>query len=224
MTVPWPTVRPMRELWPRPDDDVAIERRLADEERPAPAGRPWVLVNMIASIDGATAVDGVSGQLGGDGDARVFRAVRALPDVIVVGAATVRAERYGPARPSAAVRAERTGRGQAPVPRIAVVTRSGDLDPELAADRSALDLAWVLADLADRGAEVVLCEGGPSLNGQLVADGLVDEWCLTLAPRLVAGDAARAAHGPLPPMPVGMVLHRVVADDEGYLFVTYRRA
>jgi len=246
----------MRELWPEPDDDVAIERRLADDPRPSPGDRPWVLVNMIASIDGATAVEGTSGSLGGDGDARMFRAVRALPDAIVVGAATVRAENYGPARPTAAVREERTDRGQVPVPPIAVVTRGGDLDPELplftghgprplvyvgadapaerrqrlatlaevvTADDADVALTDVLGDLARRGASVVLCEGGPSLNGQLVAEDLVDEWCLSLAPRLVAGESARVARGALPPTPLGMVLHRVVSDDEGYLFVTYRR-
>ncbi|MCD9624875.1 pyrimidine reductase family protein [Rhabdothermincola salaria] len=246
----------MRELWPRPDDDVAIEQRLADDPRPSPDTRPWVMVNMIASIDGATAVDGLSGELGGEGDARMFRAVRALPDAIVVGAATVRAENYGPARPSAAVRAARAARGQDPVPSIAVVTRGADLDPGLplftsddprplvyvgsdapderrrrlaavaevvAADHEDLDLTEVLGDLSRRGMAMVLCEGGPSLNGQMVAGGLVDEWCLTLAPRLVAGHAARAAHGPLPPAPMGMVLHRVAADDEGYLFLNYRR-
>lgn len=246
----------MRELWPRPDDDAAVEDRLADEERPAPQGRPWVMVNMIATVDGATSVDGVSGELGGDGDRRVFRALRALPDVILVGAATVRAERYGPPRPSAAVREQRTARGQDPAPRLAVVTRSGDLDPELGLftpdgprplvyvgwgasqeRREALagvaevverpgdevDLADVLADLRGRGADVVLCEGGPSLNGQLVSAGLVDEWHLSLAPRLVAGRAERAAHGPLADPPLDMGLHRVLGDDEGYLFLTHRR-
>ncbi|HEX2222211.1 MAG TPA: dihydrofolate reductase family protein [Candidatus Limnocylindria bacterium] len=42
-----------------------------------------------------------------------------------------------------------------------------------------------LLDLqADRGARLVLCEGGPQLFGQLLAADLVDELFLTLAPQL----------------------------------------
>ncbi|MEL7156403.1 MAG: dihydrofolate reductase family protein, partial [Actinomycetota bacterium] len=67
---------------------------VAAEDRTAPDGRPWVLTNMIASADGATAVDGLSGQLGGPADFAVFTALRATADAIVVGASTVREERY----------------------------------------------------------------------------------------------------------------------------------
>ena len=74
-------------------------RRLRRAPRRPPTGRPWVLVNMVASIDGATAVDGRSGGLGGPGDKAVFHALRAVADVILVGAGTVRAEHYGPAAP-----------------------------------------------------------------------------------------------------------------------------
>jgi riboflavin biosynthesis pyrimidine reductase len=70
---------------------------------------------------------------------------------------------------------------------------------------------------------VVLAEGGPHLNGQLVAAGLVDEWCQSVAPMLVAGDSARVAHGPDPAAPVRLVLHRLLEQD-GDLFLTYRRA
>src|SRR5688572_14206623 len=86
------------------------------------------MVNMISSADGATAVEGLSGGLGGPADQKVFGAVRAVADVIVAGAGTVRAERYGPPRPSGARRTAREGRGQAPAPRLAVVSRSLDLD------------------------------------------------------------------------------------------------
>ena len=49
-----------------------------------------------------------------------------------------------------------------------------------------VDLSFVLRDLFDRGAKVVLAEGGPSLNHQLVEAQLVDELCLTISPLLVA--------------------------------------
>ena len=83
---------------------------------------------MIASLDGTTVVDGRSGALGNPTDARVLGALRRAADAVLVGAGTVRAEGYGPARPTAATRAARRARGQDEVPRIAVVTRSLDLD------------------------------------------------------------------------------------------------
>jgi riboflavin biosynthesis pyrimidine reductase len=75
---------------------------------------------------------------------------------------------------------------------------------------------------ADLGARVVLCEGGPSTIGQLVADDLLDELCLTIAPVLVAGDGPRIARAaPVPDR--GLSLARVLAADD-HLFVRYLRA
>ena len=109
-------------------DPLAI---YAADPRPAPAGRPWVVVNMIASADGsATGAEGVSGDLGGAGDKAVFAAIRSVADVIVAGAATVVAEDYGPSRPSPAVTRRRLARGQAARPRIAVVSASLRLDAD----------------------------------------------------------------------------------------------
>ena len=50
-----------------------------------------------------------------------------------------------------------------------------------------MDLQRALGELADRRARVVLCEGGPTLNGQLVAEGLIDELCVSVSPTLVGG-------------------------------------
>lgn len=230
-----------------------------DEPRPAPPGRPWVSVDMVSSIDGATAVEGRSGGLGGPADKLVFRALRAVPDVVLVGAATARIERYGPVRLDEAVQARRVARGQRALPRLALVSARVDLDHDAelfategfapedrpivltthtgASDHAArfagraeligigegqVDLAAALGALRDRGALVVLAEGGPSINGQLVAAGLVDEWCQSVAPLLVAGDSARTAHGPSPEVPQAMVLHRLLESD-GELFATWRR-
>lgn len=118
----------MQQLLPHPGpiDPVAAH---VQAHRPAPAGRPWVLVNMVASADGATAVEGRSGGLGGPADKVVFSALRAVADVILVAAGTARAEGYGPPRTPEARRTERVARGQAPYPRLALVTRSLELDP-----------------------------------------------------------------------------------------------
>jgi riboflavin biosynthesis pyrimidine reductase len=100
-------------------------------DRPTPPDRPWLIVNMIASADGATELDGVSGGLGGPADRLVFRAIRASSDWIVVGAGTVRAERYGPPRLPDGARDRRIARGLPADPRMAVVTGRFDLDPTM---------------------------------------------------------------------------------------------
>ncbi len=84
----------MRQLLPTPLDAVDPLTLYPFDHRPRPAGRPWLMVNMVASVDGAIAIDGVSGGLGGDGDSMAFRAIRASCDWIVAAAGTIRAERY----------------------------------------------------------------------------------------------------------------------------------
>jgi riboflavin-specific deaminase-like protein len=117
----------VRQLLPEPADIDPFDAH-ARAERPAPADRPWLLLNMVTSTDGAISVGGRSGSLGSDADHQVFRAIRAVGDVIIAAGGTVRAEGYGPPKPSEAVRAARTARGQAPYPRMVVVSGSLDLD------------------------------------------------------------------------------------------------
>jgi riboflavin biosynthesis pyrimidine reductase len=125
----------MQMLWPPAAGDTtdALDPLAVydADPRPAPAGRPWVMVNMIASADGsATGTGGVSGGLGGPGDKAVFAAVRSVADVIVAGAATVLAEDYGPSRPSPEVTRLRLARGQGARARIAVVSASLRFEPD----------------------------------------------------------------------------------------------
>jgi riboflavin biosynthesis pyrimidine reductase len=89
----------------------------------------WVRGNMITSLDGGAADDGKTGGLAGAGDRTVFVQMREAADVVLVGAATVRVENYSGVQLSVAARQARQRRGQAEVPPIAIVTRSGDLDP-----------------------------------------------------------------------------------------------
>jgi riboflavin biosynthesis pyrimidine reductase len=123
----------MRQLLPEPRDDVDPAQAYADDIRGPVGSRPWVLVNMIASVDGATAVESRSGSLGGPADKAVFRAIRAVADVVLVAAGTARAERYrAPALPDD-LRAARRRRGQPELPRLAVVSGRLDLDDILEA-------------------------------------------------------------------------------------------
>ena len=89
--------------------------------------RCWVRGNMITSVDGAATSGGKSGALGGDADRAVYGALRALADVIVVGASTALVEDYSGVQLDAAEREIRRRRGQAEVPPIAVLTRSGTI-------------------------------------------------------------------------------------------------
>ena len=125
--------------------------------RPKPAGRPWVMVNMIASADGAAAVDGVSEALGNPADQAVFSAVRACADWIVAGANTVRAERYRLPRPGETSRRARRAAGRAERPRLAVVSAGldFDLDLPLFADQRADDDQPVILTGGDAGSEAV---------------------------------------------------------------------
>lgn len=90
----------------------------------------WVRANMITSLDGGATADGRSGGLAGPGDRALFKLLRVTADVILMGAGTVRIENYSGVQLSAAQRQARQRRGQAEVPPIAIVTQSGDLDPE----------------------------------------------------------------------------------------------
>ena len=90
---------------------------------------PWVRANMVASLDGAATLSGRSGGLSSEWDQQVFAMLRAITDVILVGAGTVRAEGYAPVRPQTEGRRWAWLReGRPPSPPIAVVTRHLDLD------------------------------------------------------------------------------------------------
>jgi riboflavin biosynthesis pyrimidine reductase len=125
-----------------PDDGAGIQLRALGATESVDEGRLadfytypdnlrscWVRGNMIASLDGGATADGKSGGLAGKGDRAVFSQMRHAADVILVGASTVRIENYSGAQLPVAARQARQRRGQAEVPPIAVITRSGDLDP-----------------------------------------------------------------------------------------------
>ncbi|HEV8297201.1 MAG TPA: dihydrofolate reductase family protein [Acidimicrobiales bacterium] len=118
----------MRQVLPAPIDDVDPFACYGADERPARTERPWLLANMIASLDGATHVDGVSAGLGAPADRRAFRAIRAVADVILVAAGTARSEHYHPITTTTEIAAARAERGQRDRPRLAILTRHLDLD------------------------------------------------------------------------------------------------
>jgi riboflavin biosynthesis pyrimidine reductase len=120
----------VQQIYPGPAqlDDAALIEAYA---YPNHTGRPYVRANMVTSLDGAAqGTDGRSGTLSSPADKRVFALLRGLADVILVGAATARVEKYGPAEAGQAHAARRAGLRQRPAPPIAVVSRRLDLDPD----------------------------------------------------------------------------------------------
>jgi riboflavin biosynthesis pyrimidine reductase len=77
--------------------------------------------------------------------------------------------------------------------------------------------------LADRGLRHVECEGGPHLLGWLIAAGLLDELCLTVAPVIAGGMAGRIVAGLESQVADRLQLLQVLEDD-GYLFLRYSTA
>lgn len=195
--------------------DLASGLRLADR---APADRPYVALNMVASLDGKATLDWRTKGLSSDEDRELFHHLRTQADAVMVGAGTVRAERYGKLVKSDELREKRVGEDMDPEPPAVVVSATLDLAPDLplfaepgqrvivvtgaeheiegtAAEveyvRTGDDLQLALAKLrSDHGLRSILCEGGPTLNSHLFAAGLVDELWLSVSQKTVAGPAA----------------------------------
>ena len=225
-------------------------------DRTRPDGGSWVMANMVGGLDGSAAIGGRVGALSTGPDAALFRLIRVLADVVLVGAETVRREGYRSIRLPEPHAAARLAAGRAAAPRLAVVTRSLDLDwsgdafagaPDggralvitcETADAGRLERAREVADVVIAGADqvdpvravrqlgglgyqVVLCEGGPTLLGQLVAAGRVDELCLTVAP-LMGGDPLPVAVS-VPGAPLRHFTLRHAVRDGDTLFLRYER-
>ncbi len=214
----------LRRLLPAGDPATAVaiveDLRIGDR-RSGERARPYVMLNMVSTVDGRVTISGRSGSLGNRADRALFHGLRGAVDAVMAGAGTVRAEHYGRIIREQSQRELRVQRGLTPEPIACVV--SGRLSlPEgipLLAEPAAhvviltasqaslpatgarieyvraeregkLDLPAALAELQDRfGVRTLLCEGGPHLNSQLLAAGLVDELFLSLSPKL-AGDTA----------------------------------
>jgi riboflavin biosynthesis pyrimidine reductase len=100
-----------------------------DEAYAWPTTRPWLRVNMVATVDGAArSAEGSSRGISSAGDRRVFGRLRGLADVVLAGAGTIREEGYRPAKPKPDFAERRAEAGQQPAAAIALVSRSLSLD------------------------------------------------------------------------------------------------
>jgi riboflavin biosynthesis pyrimidine reductase len=225
-------------------------------DRSRGGGDCWVMANMVGGLDGSAAIAGRVAALSNDADSQLFRQMRVLADVVLVGAQTLRAEGYGAIRLTEGQGAQRRSTGRRAHPVLAVVSRSLDLDWSAKAFRDApaesrpvvmtcedvdagrlheaqqvaqvvlagsdrVDPALAIKRLSELGHRVILCEGGPTWLGQLVAADRIDELCLTIAP-VMGGDPL-----PISVTPPGAHLAQWrlchVLSDGDTLFLRYER-
>ncbi len=97
-------------------------------DRSQPTGPCWVMANMVGGLDGSAAVGGRVGALSTAPDAALFTAMRTLADVVLVGAETIRREGYGGLTLPADRTESRVAQGRPAAPRLAVVSRSLELE------------------------------------------------------------------------------------------------
>jgi riboflavin biosynthesis pyrimidine reductase len=209
--------------------ELASGLRLGDR---APPDRPYLALNMVSTLDGKATIDWRTKGLSDDLDRHLFHHLRTQADCVLVGAGTVRAERYGRITKSGELRDKRVAEGFEPEALAVVVSASGNVPPDLPLLQepeqqvvidSGADLPLLMARLReDYGVRSVLCEGGPTLNAHLLAADLVDELFLTLSPKLVGGQAAiTIVAGPELVEPVDLELVWTVKGGES-MFTRWR--
>ncbi|MBA2241181.1 MAG: dihydrofolate reductase family protein, partial [Solirubrobacterales bacterium] len=93
------------------------------------AARPYVVLNMVSTVDGKIALGGRTAGLGSRLDRSLMRRVRAAADAVMVGSATLRAEPVDFGVPEALARA-RVERGLPPQPLAVTISRRLDLDAD----------------------------------------------------------------------------------------------
>jgi riboflavin-specific deaminase-like protein len=241
----------VRRLLPDPAEvDPAEQIGSLDLVSLAHDDRPYTVTNFALTVDGRATIEGRSGPIGSDTDTAVLVALRTRVDALMIGAGTMRAERYGRVIPDHDKRAGREREGLPHDPlmvivsdslelpwdaglfttgqgRVLIFTSSDEDPPETATPvrverhEHRVDLVAAVHHLRrERGIRALLCEGGPHLHAELVAAGLVDELFITHAPKLAGGAGPGLVEG-LPERTRALELVWLVEDD-GELFSRYR--
>jgi riboflavin-specific deaminase-like protein len=250
MSIPGET-HPVRRLVPD-EAETTVAEQLAelDLKQLAHPDRPYLILNFATTLDGRAAISGRSGGIGSDTDTEILQRLRTHVDAVMIGAGTMRAERYGRMVSDPALRAYRERIGLAHDPlgvivsnrlelpwdaglftdgggRVVIFTASEAEPPETATPVTVVrhpegvELDRALAWLLEeRGIKSVLCEGGPTLHGRLREGGLADELFLTIAPKIAGGEGPRILEGAL--ADVDQVELAWLLESEGELFARYR--
>jgi riboflavin-specific deaminase-like protein len=214
--------------------------------------RPLVAMNFAATVDGRATIGGVSGPIGSSADTAMLAGLRRRFDAVMIGAGTMRAERYGRLAADQEQRRRRERIGLPPDPLMVIVSGRLDLPwdaalftagggevliftaseaepPETATSvgvvrhKGFVNLVEALRHLRqERGVRALLCEGGPGLHAELESGGAVDDLFLTIAPKLAGGDVPRILEGELPR--VAELELAWLLEQDGELFARYRRS
>ena len=217
------------------------------------ADRPFVFVAMISTVDGRSGVDGSSSALGDDADLQRLLDLRTIADAVLIGTGTLRAEGYDRLVRLEERRARRRALGLSEDPLAVILSRRFDVPWEVGLFQAPeqrvlvyagpdageppqvpapvevvrLDVPSVtamLADLRRRGVRALLSEGGPTLNGAMLAAEVVDELYLTIAP-LITGDDGEQNIVEGGRLPRDIELELLAVDRVGSeLFLRYGRA
>jgi riboflavin-specific deaminase-like protein len=242
----------MRRLTPDPGE-TTIEEQLESYRPWERAGeeRPFVAMNFAATVDGRATIEGRSGPIGSDTDAALLAGLRTRFDAVMIGAGTMRVERYGRPAASQEKRDRRERAGLPPDPLMVIVSgrldlpwdaplftagggrvlifTSSEADPpqtetqlQVVRHEGAVDFAEALRQLRrEHGVRALLSEGGPHVHGQMQAAGLVDDLFLTIAPKLAGGGAPRIVEGELPE--IAPLQLAWLLEEDGELFARYSR-
>jgi riboflavin-specific deaminase-like protein len=229
-------------------EEVQFPRVASRDRDSRESMRPYVVLNMVQSADGKAAIGGKASGLGTDIDRGVMRTLRSRTDAVMVGGGTVRAERLSLSLDAEDTRAVPravilTNSGDLPLGKKLVRDSRQDvlvLLPEgaengaeerlarptetrrvSATESGEIDVGRALEILkADYGVNVLLCEGGPTLNRALMNDDLVDELFLTIAPVLVGAQNTEGPRSPSqrPLRSLRLISSQVAADE---MFLRY---
>lgn len=215
-----------------------------------PCSIPEVRAIAVVTVDGQTAVNGTSQSMGSATDAALLQGLRQWADAVVVGAGTVRSENYGGVINTPEQQQERLASGQQPVARIAVLSRSLDIDTSsrLFTETTVAPLiltsnpdAKLRSRLTDAGAEVhsvtsgdflarlrklgyrrIVVEGGPSVYAQLLARDDIDLLHLTIDPSLAMMPTTPLLSIAGTPAAKQLLLENCTHDEDGCVFLRYR--
>lgn len=204
--------------------------------------RPWVRMKVAASLDGQTALaNGQSQWITGDAARADGHAWRARAGAVLTGIGTVLEDnprldvRLAPVdrQPPLVVVDSRL---QVPedaalfdIAQRPVWIYAAEAHPEAQAALEArgatvthlpgpgqkVDLAALLQDLAARGVNELHVEAGFKLNGSLLREGLVDEFLVYLAPKLLGAGQGMVNIGPLASLAEGVALEFTSVDAVG---------
>lgn len=230
----------IRRLYPEADPPLALPEQQPElDALYAADSETWLRLNLIATIDGSAAgTDGTSATVTGGADRRVLGAIRRASDIVLLGARSFRAE--GCLLPKAVPLAVVTSSGNLAGHRIPECVEPGRLlvlCPPAARDRARATLAVDGAEFVDvgscavlaaaeiilalnsRGLSSIVCEGGPSLAGSLVAAGFVDELCVSTSPTI--GGTSLPIMGGVTLARRHLRLRQLMLDDSGFSYARW---